>query len=160
MWRKAIQAQVKTMKIPCRETSLAHWQRGDRPILQYATSGAAPTSPPKGVLTSGGYANSRDALLANSDLLAYKPCHRRDGTAGTPELIYRCYHRRASPLSVTTTGGAAGGWTCLRRRRHPRDSHESAAARMEQLADVSRSDPRPLRLGANHISNELVISFL
>ena len=30
---------------------------------------------------------SRDALRAYSDLRAYWPCHRRDGTAGTPELL-------------------------------------------------------------------------
>ena len=31
--------------------------------------------------------SSRDALRADSDLRAYGPCHRRDGTAGTPELL-------------------------------------------------------------------------
>ena len=34
--------------------------------------------------TSGAFASSRDALRADSDLLAYRSCHRRDGTAGTP----------------------------------------------------------------------------
>jgi hypothetical protein len=33
------------------------------------------------------FASSRDALRADSDLRAYWPCHRRDGTAGTPELL-------------------------------------------------------------------------
>ena len=37
--------------------------------------------------TSGALASSRDALRADSDLRAYSPCHWRDGTAGTPELI-------------------------------------------------------------------------
>ena len=37
--------------------------------------------------TSGACASSRDALLSDSDLRAYGPCHRRDGTAGTPELL-------------------------------------------------------------------------
>jgi hypothetical protein len=37
--------------------------------------------------TSGALASSRDALRADSDLRAYGPCHRRDGTAGTPELL-------------------------------------------------------------------------
>ena len=32
-------------------------------------------------------ASSRDALRADSDLRAYRPCHRRDGTADTPELL-------------------------------------------------------------------------
>ena len=36
---------------------------------------------------SGALASSRDALRADSDLRAYGPCHRRDGTAGTPELL-------------------------------------------------------------------------
>ena len=37
--------------------------------------------------TSGALASSRDALRADSDLRAYGPCHRRDGTADTPELL-------------------------------------------------------------------------
>ena len=56
--------------------------------------------------TSGALASSRDALRADSDLRAYRPCHRRDGTAGTPELIRRRHHRRAASLSVRTTGRA------------------------------------------------------
>ena len=56
--------------------------------------------------TSGALASSRDALRADSDLRAYSPCHRRDGTAGTPELIRRRHHRRAVSLSVSTTGRA------------------------------------------------------
>ncbi len=47
--------------------------------------------------------SSRDALLADSDLRAHRPCHRRDGTAGTPELVHRRHHRRAASLSVRTT---------------------------------------------------------
>ena len=37
--------------------------------------------------TSGALASSRDALRADSDLRAYGPCHRRDGTADTLELL-------------------------------------------------------------------------
>ncbi len=37
--------------------------------------------------TSRALASSPDALRADSDLRAYGPCHRRDGTAGTPELL-------------------------------------------------------------------------
>ena len=93
--------------------------------------------------TSGALASSRDALQTVSDLRAYRPCHRRDGTAGTPELIYRCYHRRAASLSVMTTGRAQQpeDGLCRQRRRRSRDSHESVAGRPEQLADVGRSDP-------------------
>ncbi len=90
-------------------------------------------------------ASSRDALRADSDLRAYslRPCHRRDGTAGTPELIYRCFHSRTSTLSVTTTGRPEQpeDGPCRRRPRAPRDSHESAVGRLEQLTDVGRSDP-------------------
>ena len=39
--------------------------------------------------TSGACTSSRDALRADSDLRAYGPCHRRDGTADTPELLPR-----------------------------------------------------------------------
>ncbi len=38
-------------------------------------------------MTSGALASSQDALRADSDLRAYGPCHRRDGTAGTQELL-------------------------------------------------------------------------
>ena len=37
--------------------------------------------------TSGALASSRNALRADTDLRAYTPCHRRDGTAGTQELL-------------------------------------------------------------------------
>ena len=97
--------QVATRKIPCQATSSA--PEGDRQILEYTASGAAPTSPPQRVLRSkrqGAYASSRDALRADSDYRADRLSHRRDGTAGTLELIYRCYRFRAAPLSVTTTG--------------------------------------------------------
>ena len=73
----------------------------------------------------GAYANSRDALLADSDHLAYsRPCHRRDFTAGTPELIYRCYRGRPASLSLMTTGRAqqAEDGPRRRRRRRSRDS--------------------------------------
>ena len=56
--------------------------------------------------TSGALASSRDALRADSDLRAYRPCRRRDGTAGTPGLIRRRHHRRAASLSMRTTGRA------------------------------------------------------
>ena len=86
---------------------------------------------------------SQNELLADSDHLAYRPCHRRDDTAGTPELIYRCYRLLAAPLSVTTTGRVEQPVDGLRsrRRRDPRDSQESAVGRMDQLVDVGRSDP-------------------
>ena len=84
-----------------------------------------------------------DALRADSDLRAYRPCNRRDGTASTPGLIYRCYHRRAESLSVITTVRAQQpeDGPRRRRRRRSRDSNESVAGRPEQLAGVGRSDP-------------------
>ena len=88
-------------------------------------------------------ASSRDALRADSDLRAYSPCHRRDGTADPPGA-----HPPppSSPGRVTLSedngpGEAAGGWTSP-----PRDSNESVAGRPEQLADVGRSDPELRRL--------------
>ena len=84
---------------------------------------------------------SQNELLADSDHLAYRPCHRRDDTAGTPELIYRCYHRRAASLLVMITGRAQQpeDGPRRRRRRRSRDSNESVAGRAEQLADVGQS---------------------
>jgi hypothetical protein len=63
-------------------------------------------------------------------------------TACTSELVYRCYRLRAAPLSVKTTDRAEqpGDGPC-RRRRGPRDSHESAVGQLEQLADEGRIDP-------------------
>ena len=52
---------------------------------------AAPTSPPEGVLRHMRHQELWRAVgrhnEADSDLRAYGPCHRRDGTAGTPELL-------------------------------------------------------------------------
>ncbi len=71
-------------------------------------------------------ASSQDTLLADSNHWAYRPCHQRDGTAGTPELellrdctagiqelIYSC---SGPPYSdhgnlKVGPGGADGGWT-------------------------------------------------
>ena len=60
-------------------------------------------------VTSGASASGREALRADSDLRAYRPCHRKDGSAGTPERIHRRrYLRRAASLS--------GMATCVSRR--------------------------------------------
>ena len=91
--------------------------------------------------TSRAYASSRDTLLADWDLRAYGSCHWRDGTAGTPEPTYRCYRSRASTPSVNTQAGSDLQEDGPRRRRRgPRDWHESAVARLEQLADEGQSD--------------------
>jgi hypothetical protein len=39
------------------------------------------------------YASSWDTLRPTR-IIRHRPCHRRDGTAGTPEHIYRCYRFR------------------------------------------------------------------
>ena len=102
VWGSVIQVQVATMKIPCRATSSA--PKADRLILQYKTKWSSPNQPARrGVTpyaTSGALASSRDALRADTDLRAYRPCHRRDGTAGTLEFIRRSYHRRATSVSL------------------------------------------------------------
>jgi hypothetical protein len=63
-------------------------------------------------------------------------------TAGTPELIYRCYQRRTTTLSVTTTGRPEQLEDGTRCRHHhcPLDLYESAVGWMEQLADVGQRD--------------------
>jgi hypothetical protein len=61
---------------------------------------------------------------------------------GMSSNVYRYYHRRASTLSVTTTDQQEQpeDGPRRRRRRGPRDSHESAVGRLEQLADVGKSE--------------------
>ncbi len=64
---------------------------GDRPILEMRPRGAAPTSPPEGVLRHmlhqelwravGTHYEASTSRLGSTGL---RPCHRRDGTAGTP----------------------------------------------------------------------------
>ena len=92
--------------------------------------------------TSGALASSRDALRADSDLRAYGPCHRRDCTADTPELLTQlsqpglgtisddygpaAFRRskdlaaaagaRATRMSRLRAGDAAGGRGLKRRR--------------------------------------------
>ncbi len=96
-----------------------------RPALQYATL--------------ENFASSQDAQQADPDHRTYRSCHRRDCTARTPELIYRCYHLQAAPLSVMTTGRMEQAEDGPRRRWDPRDSQESAVRRMEQLPEVGGS---------------------
>ena len=70
--------------------------------------------------TSEALASSRDALRADSDLLAYGPCHRRAGTAGTPELLPQILMITRPGLgNIRDDYGPAA--TC----RSARDSHES-----------------------------------
>ncbi len=94
-------------------------------------------------------------LRAESDLRAYRPCHLRDGTAltaGKSELIHGPpLHRRATPLSVTTTVRAEQpeDGPRRRRRRDPRDSQEFVVGRMEQLTDVGRRYPAASGLNDN-----------
>ena len=81
-WKQLQQVQGKVLIVQCPQLN----------VTPYATSGAL--------------ASSQDALQADSDLRVYRPCHQRDCTAGTPELIRRRHHRRAASLSVRTTGRA------------------------------------------------------
>ncbi len=64
-----------------------------------------------------------------------------DGTADTTELNHRCHHRRAAPPSATIASRLVDEPRRRRRRRGRRDSLDSVVGRMEQLADVGRSDP-------------------
>jgi hypothetical protein len=58
-------------------------------------------------------------------------------------LIYRRYHRQTLILSDMATGQQEQPEDGPRRRRRwgPRDSHESAVGRLEQLAGVGPSNP-------------------
>ncbi len=85
------------------ETALIQVRAAALPTSQIALCVVAPVAT---CATSGALASSRDALRADSDLRAYGPCHRRDGTAGTAELLPQIT-RQASALSVMTTGPAA-----------------------------------------------------
>jgi hypothetical protein len=101
------------------------------------------------VSTIGAYASrcSLDALRADSDPRAYRPCHRlagRDGTASTPELGPGGgrHRRRASPLSVRTSTGQPeqpGDGPRRRRRCGLRNSDGSAVGRLEQLDELDQS---------------------
>ncbi len=115
MCGSAIQVQVTTMKIPCRATSSA--PNGDRKILEYMTSGAAPTSPPEGVLRR---TQHMQAVRTHHGPIYGSTGHAKGGKAlqAHRELIYRCHCLQTASLSVTTTCRveqvrAAGGlgWT-------------------------------------------------
>ncbi len=100
----------------------------------------APTHVGVTYVKSGALASSRDSLRADSDLRAYGPCHQRDGTAGTPELLPQL-PPQASALSVKTTGRqrSVGVWTS------PPPPEPARLARVDygpamQLADEGRSD--------------------
>ncbi len=70
--------------------------------------------------TSGACASSRDALRADSDLRAYGPCHRRHGTAGTPELLRQI----TQPGLGTTSGRLRAGSDVWTSPPPPEPSHE------------------------------------
>jgi hypothetical protein len=82
--------------------------KGGRPILEYTSSrgcGAAPTSPPEGALRRMRHqeymravGTQSDALRADSDLQAYRSCHRRGGTAALWS---------PSTAAISTVGGGA-----------------------------------------------------
>ena len=103
-----IQVQVAIMKIPYQATSSA--PKGNRLVLEYTTSGAAPTSPPEGVLRRMRHQERMRAVgTQNGPIRIYGPTgYAIGGTAqlALQELIHRSHHRQASPLSVTTTGRA------------------------------------------------------
>ena len=95
--------------------------------------------------TSGQLARSRDALRADSDQRAYRPCHRRDGTAGTPELFYRCYRLRAAPLLVATTGRMEQPEDGPRRRPAGPGIHETRKSILRACLAMARAETRPSR---------------
>jgi hypothetical protein len=66
-------------------------------------------------------------ILANSDLQAYGPCHRRDGTAGTPELLPQI----TQPGLGTTSDDYGPAATC--RSMNLASAAGARATRMSQL---------------------------
>jgi hypothetical protein len=100
-------------------TSLSSVQKEDRLILEYTTSGAAPASPPEGVLPvccmlhqdhmQLGHTGTTGQLRSESMGLLDMPSDGLDSTAGTPQPNCSCFRRLASTLSVTTTAQACTG---------------------------------------------------
>ncbi len=105
-YRRAVGTHTELTRIQQAGFRLCHQRDGragrirrpDQGTDHYGPAGAAvaratPPHPPgpqdRSVAThatSGALASSRDALRADSDLRAYGPCHRRDGTVATPVL--------------------------------------------------------------------------
>ena len=87
MWGSSIQEQVAIMKIPCRAKSWA--QKGVRPIFDYETSGAAPTSPLEGVLRRVLY---QEHMLAGATHYGQTrimgPTGHHDAIKGTAQLAF------------------------------------------------------------------------
>ena len=88
--------------------------KGDRPIREVRPSGAAPTSPPEGVLRHMRH-QGRAVGTHYGPTRIYGPTgHAIGGTAQqTLRSFHRSYRSRASALSVTTTGRQrpVGVWT-------------------------------------------------
>ena len=85
-------------------------------------------------------ASSRDALRADSDLRAYGPCHRRDGTAGTPELLPKLPQPDLGTIS-DDYGPAAICWSMdLAAAAGPARLARVDYGPAMQLADEDRSD--------------------
>ncbi len=99
------QVQVTTMRFPDRATlSAPKW---DRPIHEMRPSGAAPTSPPEGVLQHMQYQELWRAVRTHYGLTRiYGPTgHAIRGTAQQALWSFYCsYRSQASALSVTNTG--------------------------------------------------------
>ncbi len=79
--------------------------------------------------TSEALASSWDALRADSDLRAYGPCHRRDGTAGTQELLLQLTQPGLGTIS-DDYGPAA---TCRSMDLAAAAAAEASATRMSRL---------------------------
>ncbi len=81
--------------------------------------------------TSGALASSRDALRADSDLRAYGPCHRSDGTAGTPELLPQLSQPGLGTISDTYGPAAI---------RRSKDLAAAAGARATRMSPLRAGD--------------------
>jgi hypothetical protein len=95
--------------------------------------------------TSGALASSRDTLWADSDLRAYWPCHRRDGTAGTPELLR--LPQKTQPGLGTTRDDYGPAATC-----RSMDLAAAAGARATRMGRLRAGDAAGGRGPERHLA--------
>ncbi len=127
-----------SMWFPGRATLSA--PKGDRPIHEMRPSGAAPTSPPKGVLRHMRHQELWRAVGTHyGPTRIYGPTGHAIG--GTAQQALRSFYHSYAALSVTTTGRqrSVGGWTSP----PPREPARLASVDYgppTQLVDEGRSD--------------------
>ena len=110
--------------------------KGEWPNTEETPSGAAPTSPPRGVFRHKRLMELDELSGCTTGRLGHSLRHRRDGNAGTAILYHLRNCRRPHSSSVMT----AGRWELLedghsRRIRRGRRTFRGTTGRTEQRAD-------------------------